>query len=190
MNFVAEEDAERLGLLADPGRLLDEAVLSFFEEVEVAALPESPRITGGELPAEGHAPKHRDDLDPEFGAQIQQPQDVILGPLLDFVRRLLRHIGGDERPDGRAAGPGGGVDPERAVRGDAVEAELGFGKGSLDLLGGFEALIALDHEVGGLRAGGAGLLGVIQELRETFGAVLGTFDTGMETIFGHSILSS
>ncbi len=82
------------------------------------------------------------------------------------------------------------MDPEGAVSGDAVEAQLGFGEGILDLLGGLEAFLGLEHEVGGLRAGGAGLLGVIQELRETLGAVLGAFDTGMEAIFGHNVLRS
>ena len=165
MDFVAEEDAERFGVLADLGGLLDEALLSFLEEVVIAALPESPRIARGQFPAERHAPEHRHDLDAQFSAEIEQPQDVILRPLLDFLGGLLRHVAGDERPDGRAAGPGGGVDPEGAVRGNAVETELGFGEGVLDLLGGFEALVALEHEVGRLRAGGAGLLGVIQELR-------------------------
>src|ERR1035437_10333120 len=81
MNFMTQEDAERLGLLADLGRLLDEPVLSFFEEVVVAALPESPRITGGEFPAERHAPEHRDDLHVELSAKVEKAHDIILTPL-------------------------------------------------------------------------------------------------------------
>src|ERR1035441_97535 len=115
MDFMGEEDPERFGLLANPGGLLDEAVLSFFEEVEVAALPEAPGIARRELPAKGHAPEHGDDLYAELSAEIKQVQDVILRPLLDFLGGLLRHIAGDERPDGWAARPGGGVDPEGAV---------------------------------------------------------------------------
>ena len=57
------------------------------------------------------------------------------------------------------------MDPEGAVGGNAVETELGFGEGILDLPGGFEAFLGLEHEVGGLRAGCAGLFGVVQELR-------------------------
>ena len=67
---------------------------------------------------------------------------------------------------------------------------LAFAKVSLISLADLKPLLGLEHEVGGLRAGGAGLLGVIQELRETLGAVLGAFDTGMETIFGHNVLGS
>ena len=74
--------------------------------------------------------------------------------------------------------------------GNAVQAQFGFGEGVLDLLGGLEAFVGLEHEVGGLGAGGAGLLGVVEELRETLGAVLRAFDAGMETIFGHSVLGS
>src|ERR1035438_1224326 len=180
MNLMPQEDAERFGLLANLGGFLDEAVLSFLEEVEVAAFPESPRITRRHFPSEGHAPEHRHDLDPEFSAEIKQPQDVILGPFLDFLGRLLRHVAGDERPDRRAARPGGCMDPEGTVSGDAIEAEFGFGKSILDLLGGFKALLALEHEVGRLGPGSAGLLSVFQELHQTLGAVLRAFDTGME----------
>src|ERR1017187_3298235 len=120
VDFMAEEDAERFGMLADLGRLLDEPVLSFFEEVIVAALPESPRITGGELPTEGHAPEHWDDLHVKLSAEIEQANDVILRPLLDFISGLLGDVGGDKRPDRGADSPERGVNPGWPMCGDAI----------------------------------------------------------------------
>ena len=69
---------------------------------------------------------------------------------------------------------------------DAVELQLGLLEGLLDFLGGLEAaLVVLDHEIRGLRAGGAGLFRVGQEFSETFGTVLGAFDAGMITGLCH-----
>jgi hypothetical protein len=69
--------------------------------------------------------------------------------------------------------------PERAVRGDAIEAQLRLGEGLLDLAGGLEALAALQHVVRGLGAGRTGFFGVSQKLREALGAVLSALNGGM-----------
>jgi hypothetical protein len=45
MDFMGEEDPERFGLLANPGGLLDEAVLSFLEEVVIAVASSQPKAT-------------------------------------------------------------------------------------------------------------------------------------------------
>jgi hypothetical protein len=61
------------------------------------------------------------------------------------------------------------MNPERTMRGDAVETELGLGERVLDLLRGLEAaFVVLQHEIRRLRAGGAGLFGVVEKLREDF----------------------
>ena len=73
-------------MLAKLGGLLDKPVLAFLEEIVIAARPEAPRITGRQFPAKSRAPKHRHDFDAQLGAQIEQAQQIILGPLLNFTR--------------------------------------------------------------------------------------------------------
>src|SRR6266851_5590772 len=79
--------------------------------------------------------------------------------------------------------------PKRAMGRNAVEAHFGFGKNLFDLPCALESFVGLEHVVGGLRAGGAGFLGVIEELGEVLGAVLRPFDAGMKTSFGHRIFA-
>lgn len=77
--------------------------------------------------------------------------------------------------------------PKRAMRRYAIKAHLRFGERVLDFLRALEAVPALKHVIGRLRARCAGLFGVIEELREVLGAVLRPFDAGMETFFGHNV---
>ena len=51
-----------------------------------------------------------------LGAEIKQLEQICLGPLLNFLRRFLRHVGGDERIAAARSRPRAGVNPERAVR--------------------------------------------------------------------------
>jgi hypothetical protein len=71
------------------------------------------------------------------------------------------------------------------VRRYTVQSEFGFGKNALNVFGAQEALFALQHKVRGLGASSAGLLGILNELGEAFGAVLRPFDAGMEAVLGH-----
>ncbi|MFM1943998.1 MAG: hypothetical protein RI897_2980 [Verrucomicrobiota bacterium] len=112
---MGEVDAEFGGVFPDFGGLGGEAFATFFHEVEVTAGPEAPGVAGGDFPAEGDAPEHGDDFDFEFGAEVEEAEDVIFGPLFDGGGGFFGDIGRDEGADGGAAGPGCGMDPEGAV---------------------------------------------------------------------------
>src|SRR5439155_24674061 len=107
---------------------------------------------------------------------------VILGPFLDVIRALFGDISRNEWPDARRAGPGTGVDPKSTMCGNAVKLHFGFGKRVLDFLRALEARFALEHVIGGLCSGRAGPFGVLEELREAFGAMLRPFNAGMKTV--------
>ena len=71
---------------------------------------------------------------------------------------------------------------------DAVQTScLREAKASLISAALFEFRAVLEHVIGRLRAGSAGSLGVIEKIGEGFRAVLGAFDAGVKTIFGHRI---
>ncbi len=123
MDLVGEDDPAGIRLGADLRGLLHEPLLTFLDQVEVVTLPESPRIPAGDLPSEGDAPEGREDLDAELDRQVEQLDQVVLRPGLDLDRRFLRHVGRNERPDARAARPGGGVNPGGAVAGNAVQGQ-------------------------------------------------------------------
>jgi len=190
MNLMRQIHAQGPGMLADFGRLLDEPLLAFLEQVVIAALPEPPRVAGGQFPAKRHAPEHGHNLHSQLRAQIQQPQNIILRPFLDALGRLPGHVAGNERANGRTARPRRRMHPERAVRRNAIQFQFGLGKGILDLFGALEAFIALQHEVGWLRPRRPGLFRIIQKLRQTFRAVLRAFDAGMKTMVCHSSIRS
>jgi hypothetical protein len=174
---------------ADFGGFFGEAFFAFLDEVEVAAAPEAPRIAGSHFPAEGDAPEHGHDLDAQLDREVEQFEDVILGPLFDLVGGFGGDIRGNERADRGTAGPGGRVHPEGAMRRDPVEAQSRFREGVFDFFGALESAIGLEHVVGRLRASGARFLRPFQEGIERFGPMLGAFDTGMETILAHKLLS-
>src|SRR5437016_5775749 len=79
------------------------------------------------------------------------------------------------------------MDPEWAVGGNPIEAQLGLGEGVFDLPGALESFVGLEHVIGRLRARGARFLGVIEELNKALGAVLCAFDAGVETGLRHSL---
>ena len=68
VDFVCETDAEAVGVRANLGRLFNETLLTGLDEVEARPSPETPRIAGGQLPAVGDAPKHRQNLQAQLGA--------------------------------------------------------------------------------------------------------------------------
>ena len=85
VNLVAKLDPELAGVVADLPRFLHETLLPFLEQIISRPRPKSPRIPGRQFPAESDAPKHRHDLDLQFGEEIQQAQDVLLRPRFDLV---------------------------------------------------------------------------------------------------------
>ncbi len=87
MNFMAQLDAEFVGVFAELGRLLDEPFLTLFEQIEVTTGPETPRVTSGQLPAECDAPEHGHDFDIQLGHEVHEFEQVVLVPLLDLVGR-------------------------------------------------------------------------------------------------------
>ena len=56
-------------------------------------------------------------------------EDVAFGPSFNFGGGFLGDVGGNKGADGGRLSPCGGVDPERAVRGDAIQAQALFFKG-------------------------------------------------------------
>lgn len=71
VDLVSERLAVRIGMSADLGCLRHEALLAFHDKVVIVATPEAPWVSGGDLPAEGDSPEHRDDLDAELGTEIE-----------------------------------------------------------------------------------------------------------------------
>src|SRR3954453_8359255 len=105
MDFVAELDPEFARMVADFLRLLHEALIAFLDEIVAGSGPKTPRITGGDFPAVGGAPEHREHFDAQFGDEVEELQDIIFRPLLDLSGRLLRDVGGNERTNGRRLRP-------------------------------------------------------------------------------------
>ena len=67
MDFVAQLQAQAVGMLAQLGRLLDEALLTFLDQIKAGTTPEAPRVTTGQLPSKGHAPEHGHGLHAKIG---------------------------------------------------------------------------------------------------------------------------
>src|SRR6267378_1072618 len=105
MYFVAKINPQRLGMLTNLRRLLHESILSLLDEIVVAARPKTPGITRSQFPAKCDAPKHGNDFDVQFGAKVEQAQNVIFDPFLDFIRGFLCDIGWNEWTDGGRSGP-------------------------------------------------------------------------------------
>ena len=188
VDFVCETDAEAVGVCANLGRLFNETLLTGLDEVEARPSPETPRIAGGQFPAVGDAPKHRQNLQAQLGAQIHQAQDVRLVPLLEFLRALVLVRPVDERVAALGAGPRAGMHPECAVPAHAVEFEAVFLKRVADVLRLFESLAGvaiLEHVVAWLCAGGPGLLGEGEEALEPLTAMLRPLDTAVINRFSH-----
>ncbi len=186
VNLVGEIDAELASVFPYSLRFDHETFLAFFDEVVAGAAPEAPGIAGGNFPAKSRAPEHRDDSDAEFGAEIEQVENVILSPLLDFPRRLLSHLGRNKGPDGRAVGPGSGVDPERTVGADAVELELVSLVHVPDFRGRKEsAPFGLQHEIRGLSTRCARIPGKLQESQEPLRTVLGALYAAVKHFLPH-----
>ena len=62
----------------------------------------------------------------ELESMVEQAQQIILGPLLDFTLGQLGHLGRHERPQALGAGPGTRMHPERTVARDTIEFQLVF----------------------------------------------------------------
>src|SRR5688572_33221366 len=103
-------------MIAKLGRLLHKALLAFLDEVEPAAGPKSPRVTGRDFPAERDAPEHRQRFHAEISGKIDQLQQILLVKLLDLVRRRLGDFTMNEWITALRAGPDRRVHPEWAVR--------------------------------------------------------------------------
>lgn len=174
-------------MLAQLLGLLDETVLAFLEQVVVAAFPKTPGVAGGEFPTEGDAPEHGDDLHTEAGAEVHEPEEIIFRPVFDLLDGFAGDLGGNKGANAGAAGPGTGVDPERAMRGHAVQVHAGAGEGVFDFFGALKALLGLEHVVGRLGAGRAGFFGVSEKSGQTFGAVLRAFDRRMKNGLRHRV---
>src|SRR5678815_1899044 len=92
----------------------------------------------------------------------------------------------DERIAALGARPDGGVHPEGAVRGNAIELHAAGAEGVADLLHLLEtALTVIEHVVARLRARGASGLGVIEKSGEGLAAMLGAFDGCVVSVGGH-----
>ena len=71
VNLVGQINAEAFGVGTNLGGFAHEPVIAFLVEIAtVRGSPESPRITGGQFPAVGNAPEHRQNLDAQLGAEI------------------------------------------------------------------------------------------------------------------------
>lgn len=85
VDLVTEINTQAVGVLADALRFVDEAFLAFSDEIVARAFPEAPRIAGGDFETKGSAPEHGNDFDAQLGAEVEEAEDVILSPLLDFL---------------------------------------------------------------------------------------------------------
>lgn len=72
------------------------------------------------------------------------------------------------------------------MTGNAVQLHSGVVEPLLNFSGALEEFSTLKHVVGRLRATGAGAFGIRQEIGQTLGPVLGSFDTRVKTGLGHS----
>src|SRR5258706_4081251 len=139
-------------MLSQFGGLFYKAILAFFEKIIIGSLPKSPRIAGRQFPAKSRTPEHRHDLHAQLCAEIQQREQIIFSPALDLFWRFFGNFGWKEGANGRAAGPGCRMHPERTMTRNAIEFHFGLFKRSLDFFGTFEEVATLHHIIGWLGA--------------------------------------
>ena len=190
MDLMAEINPELPRMVTELLRLLHKALLSFREQIVSRPGPKAPWIPGRQLPAERHAPKHRHGFHPEFRCEVHQFQQILLVPRLNLLRREFRHVRRDERMTRLRPRPNRRMNPKRTMRRDAIDLHPAILKGRANLFRLFQpALSVAEHIVARLHACGTCGLGVVDKLSERFGAVLGTFDGSVVSVFWHSVLA-
>ena len=119
---------------------------------------------------EDKPPEVIDSPPPRLAAKVEQAQQIILGPLLDFALGQLGNIGSEEGSHSLGAGPGAGVHPEHAMAGYTVEFQLVFLERLAHEMRAREAgtALALEHVVAGLGACRTGFLGKGKKTVESF----------------------